>query len=181
MTSVHPESVTILLDAATDLADSGDLHGGNPRPDPADYATDDAYDAAMTAHETETARRVEWFAAAYRATAAEVAARYGINIEVLDYHQHPDRKGRTPITPGDPDSDTWEDRLWREIHDETPTLDPRTRLGLATAERDEAVAYTGRLWREAITGALAEGVGATETARLAGISRERVYQIRDGR
>jgi hypothetical protein len=36
-------------------------------------------------------------------------------------------------------------------------------------------------WREAIRAALAAEVGATEEARLAGISRERVYQIKDGR
>lgn len=29
--------------------------------------------------------------------------------------------------------------------------------------------------------ALAEGVGPTQIARIAGLSRERVYQIRDGR
>lgn len=34
---------------------------------------------------------------------------------------------------------------------------------------------------EAIKDALSEGVGATQVARAAGISRERVYQIRDGR
>jgi DNA-binding phage protein len=34
-------------------------------------------------------------------------------------------------------------------------------------------------WRRAILGALEAGVGAAEVARLAGCTRQRVYQIKD--
>lgn len=34
---------------------------------------------------------------------------------------------------------------------------------------------------ELVRKALAEGIGPTEIARVAGLSRERIYQIRDGR
>lgn len=60
----------------------------------------------------------------------------------------------------------------------------RTALIAATAARLAAVsARTARdaEWRAAIRSALAAKVGATEVAKLAGISRERVYQIKDGR
>jgi hypothetical protein len=59
--------------------------------------------------------------------------------------------------------------------------DPRTRLVEVTVRRREAREGLDVVWRQAIVAALAAGIGATETAELAGISRERVYQIRDGR
>ncbi len=46
----------------------------------------------------------------------------------------------------------------------------RAALVEATRVRDSG-------WRQAILDALAAGVGATEVARLAGITRGRVYQI----
>jgi len=46
----------------------------------------------------------------------------------------------------------------------------RAALVEATRVRDSG-------WRQAILDALAAGVGATEVARLAGVTRGRVYQI----
>lgn len=180
-----PDAITLLLDARDDLAASGDLTTGLVEPDQADFADDAAYEAAVDAYEAEQDRRVEVFAGAWRASAEKIAAEQGIDIEVLDYHSYPDRLTRHPLYVDDMEADggveTWEDMLWQEIHDVTPSLDPRTHLRLATAERRDTVAYTERLWREAIARALREGVGPTEVARLAEISRERVYQIKDGR
>lgn len=48
----------------------------------------------------------------------------------------------------------------------------RVALVEATRVREEG-------WRQAVLDALAAGIGATEVARLAGITRGRVYQIRD--
>lgn len=56
----------------------------------------------------ERAERIASFSAAYRAAAERVAARYGIEIEVVDgWYSSPD-------SPADHDAD-----LWQEIHDET--------------------------------------------------------------
>jgi DNA-binding phage protein len=66
----------------------------------------------------------------------------------------------------------------------TVTETTRAALGQATDARAVAVREADARdaeWREAIRAALAADVGATEVARLAGISRERVYQIKDGR
>ena len=46
---------------------------------------------------------------------------------------------------------------------------------------DEAAADADRAWRAAIRAALIDGQRAVDVALAAGISRERVYQIRDGR
>jgi transposase-like protein len=48
----------------------------------------------------------------------------------------------------------------------------RAALVAATRAREEG-------WRQAILDALAVGIGPTEIARLAGITRGRVYQIRN--
>lgn len=48
----------------------------------------------------------------------------------------------------------------------------RAALVEATRVREEG-------WRQAILDGLAAGLGPTEIARLAGITRARVYQIRD--
>lgn len=48
----------------------------------------------------------------------------------------------------------------------------RAALAEATRVRDEG-------WRQAVLDAVAAGIGATEIAKLAGITRGRVYQIRD--
>jgi len=50
---------------------------------------------------------------------------------------------------------------------------------LAAARRREQDAETKL--RDAIQGALAEGHGATAIAAATGLSRARIYQIRDGR
>ena len=47
----------------------------------------------------------------------------------------------------------------------------------ATAARSEAE----RTWREAVRSAVAAGVPVIAIAAAAGVSRERVYQVRDGR
>jgi hypothetical protein len=59
--------------------------------------------------------------------------------------------------------------------------DPRRRLQDAAARRAAEVPRLDAAWEDAIRAALTAGVGATEVARLAGCSRERVYQIRDRR
>lgn len=48
-------------------------------------------------------------------------------------------------------------------------------------EARESVARKEQEVAEAVRGALAEGASATELAKAVGISRARVYQIRDGR
>lgn len=51
---------------------------------------------------------------------------------------------------------------------------------LLTAHR-AATEQAERDWRKAITDALAAGESATVVAEAAGISRARVYQLRDGK
>lgn len=68
------------------------------------------------------------------------------------------------------------------------TKDPRTQLTQRLAEleqqRVEAEQQIARIdadRRTAILNALTEGIGPTELTRLTGLSRARIYQIRDGR
>lgn len=49
----------------------------------------------------------------------------------------------------------------------------------ARAALVEATQVRAEGWRQAVLDALAAGIGATEVARLAKITRGRVYQIRD--
>ena len=51
----------------------------------------------------------------------------------------------------------------------------------AKAQADAEAARQDRAWRAALQGAMHAGGSATRLAAAAGISRERVYQIRDGR
>jgi hypothetical protein len=57
-------------------------------------------------------------------------------------------------------------------------------IAVTGAEREQAVRDADALelrWREAIKAAIGAGVRVLDIATTAGISRERVYQIRDGR
>lgn len=59
-----------------------------------------------------------------------------------------------------------------------------TRLASATQRRENAQRAADdadQEWREMIRTAVAAGARVTEVAMTAGISRERVYQIKDGR
>lgn len=63
-----------------------------------------------------------------------------------------------------------------------PPEDPPSPLELvrqATA-RKVAIAEADREWRDAIKAAIAAGVKVADIAEAAGVSRIRVYQIRDG-
>ena len=116
MTITKPERVTILLNASEDLAMAGQLAADLTEPQPEDYDNDEAYEAAADAYDAELDRRVTAFAAAYRAEAEKVAADEGIDIEVLDYNNHPDRQ---TFHAYDDQGDTWERVLWQQIHDRT--------------------------------------------------------------
>ena len=63
-------------------------------------------------------------------------------------------------------------------------MDTADEIRANRAKRQEAMECIARIdaeLAELIKRALAEGLGPTEIARIAGMSRERVYQIRDGR
>jgi hypothetical protein len=61
----------------------------------------------------------------------------------------------------------------------TPTNVRRATRKLAEAR--EKVDAAEQAWRSCIRVAISQGCPAVEVAAAAGISRERVYQIRDGR
>jgi hypothetical protein len=54
-------------------------------------------------------------------------------------------------------------------------------LRAVTARRKRVVEQAEADWREAVKAALATGLNGPQVAELAGIKKERVYQIRDGR
>jgi len=66
-------------------------------------------------------------------------------------------------------------------HDTGRPLDVITEATEAKRSADETAADADRTWRAAIRNALADGQRVVDVAEAAGISRERVYQIRDGR
>jgi hypothetical protein len=54
------------------------------------------------------------------------------------------------------------------------------RLRAVTAQRQQARQLEDQ-WRAAVLAALAAGLSGPEVGALAGVTKERVYQIRDGR
>lgn len=58
------------------------------------------------------------------------------------------------------------------------------RIAALSFARDKAQAKAAQAdqeWRDEIVGALMRGVSAADVAEAAGITRQRVYQIRDGK
>jgi hypothetical protein len=55
------------------------------------------------------------------------------------------------------------------------------RLRVVTAHRRQTVEQLEADWRAAVKAALDAGLNGPQVAELAGIKKERVYQIRDGR
>lgn len=66
-------------------------------------------------------------------------------------------------------------------HDPGGPLDEVADATESKRRADEAAADADRAWRAAIRAALADGQRVVDIAETAGVSRERVYQIRDGR
>lgn len=60
-------------------------------------------------------------------------------------------------------------------------LDAVTQATEAKQRLDQDFAEADRVWRAAIRAAVAAGERVVEIAAAAGITRDRVYQIRDGR
>lgn len=67
------------------------------------------------------------------------------------------------------------------VHDTGGPLDDVYAATEAKRLADEAAADADREWRAAIRAALTDGQRVVDVAEAARISRERVYQIRDGR
>lgn len=118
------------------------------------------------------------------ALAADLAARHDLDLAAAEeaITIYAEQLGAAPGDLTDDDAEHIDLALQSHLaHDTGRPLDDVAEATEAKRVADETATEADRAWREAIRSALADGQRVVEIAGVARITRERVYQIRDGR